>query len=378
MTAVVAAANAFKGTLSPQEACAAMAAGVRQGWPDAEVRVFPMADGGDGTLDVLAACLGAALVPVAARDALGRPLEAHYGRLAAGGEIEALFEAARVVGLAGAPGRIEQRHTGGLGDLLRHALDQGLRRFLCALGGTSTNEGGAGLLSALGARFLDRDGHLLPPTLQGLARVESVDFTTLDPRLAECRLVVLADVDSPLLGPQGATLAYGPQKGIPADRIRLYEGQLARLAGLYARALGRDHAPAPGSGAAGGLGLALLALGGVIESGAEAVARHHGLAAAVRDAAWVVTGEGRSDLQTVRGKAPWVVARHARAAGVPVSLVSGQVAPEALPVLGRRFAGCHALDESGGAPPAGAAFPRLAACTAQVAAAQRAALMARS
>lgn len=372
MTTLVVAANAFKGTLSPQAACAAMAAGAAQGWPEAEVRVFPMADGGDGTLDVLAERLGAERVRAPARDALGHAFEACYGRVAPGGKVEALFEAAQVVGLARAPGRIEQRHTSGLGDLLRHALDQGLRHFLFALGGTSTNDGGAGFLSALGMRFLDRAGHVLPPTLQGLARLASVDPSALDPRLAQCRFTVLADVDNPLLGSQGATACYGPQKGIPPDKIRVYEEQLSRLAMCYARAFGRDHAAAPGSGAAGGLGLALLVLGAVIESGAEAIARYHGMPAALGDAAWVVTGEGRSDLQTVHGKAPWVVARCARAAGVPVSLISGQVVPEALPVLRRRFRSCHALAEVGVTPAAAEAFSRLVACTARVAAEQRA------
>ncbi len=367
---VVVAPNAFKGTLSAVEAGAAMVLGLKQGWPGCQIRSCPMADGGDGTLDILLAASRGVEVVVRARDAMGAPCMRRYGRFEGADGTEVVIEAAQVVGLNDAPGQVEQRTTAGLGDLVRHALDAGARRFVIGLGGTSTNDAGAGFLEALGARFLDPGGRALAPSPQALLRVHALDLSLLDARVRACTIHVLTDVSNPLVGPDGATLCYGPQKGMPADGLRAYDEALGRIARLYERETGHSCIAVPGSGAAGGLGAALLALGATLGSGAEVVARRVGLHGALKTASWVLTGEGCTDRQTLQGKVPWVVARVAREAGVDCALISGRVEPAVLPVLRRRFAVCRDLMTRAPAPEEihARAFPLLVDVTREVAA----------
>lgn len=302
-----------------------------------------MADGGNGTLDVLLAARKGHEIRTQARDVLGRVHAVRYGLLSDAEGAEAVIEVAEIVGLHDAPGHVLERTSAGVGDVLRDALDRGLRRFQIGLGGTGTNDGGAGFLEALGARFLGPGGRLLRPSPNELLAMEAIDLQALDHRLRECSITVLADVANPLSGPEGATLEYGPQKGIPRHELARYDALLARLAELYAEQTGRDCAQPAGSGAAGGLGAALIALGAPIESGARVLARYVGLDAMLVGATLLLTGEGRTDRQTLQGKVPWVVAGMAADAGVAGALISGQIETDVRPALSQRFVAFRAL-----------------------------------
>jgi len=348
---VVLAPDSFKGALSAREAAEALARGLRRVWPGAALRLLPMADGGEGTLDaVLAACGGERRTARVAGADL-RPVEAAWGLLPGAGTpgprlappaAVAVLEAAQVVGLTlGPQAGVGDRTTLGLGELLRRCLDEGLRRFLIGVGGSSTNDGGAGVLAALGARLLDAGGRELPPTPAGLAALARVDFSGLDARLAEAEITLLSDVRNPLCGPGGATAVFGPQKGVAAAEVGVFDARLRHFAGLADAWRGEAVSRREGAGAAGGLGYAFQLLGARYRSGAEAVAELAGLDAALRGADWVITGEGRSDAQTLLGKVPCVVARHARRAGVAVTLVSGAVVD--LERLSGEFDGCFPI-----------------------------------
>jgi glycerate kinase len=232
-----------------------------------------------------------------------------------------------------------------MGELVRALLDAGVRRFMVGLGGSSTNDGGAGLLAALGLRLENASGEEIAATPDGLALLARVDARDLDPRLAECEITVLSDVDNPLNGPSGATAIFGPQKGVATESVATIDATLLRFAERAETAVGRSVRERPGAGAAGGLGFALMLLGAKLQPGAEVVADLIGLDAALSGADWLITGEGRSDVQTLAGKAPFTAARRARAAGVPASLVAGAIEADALPLLGRHFAGCFALPD---------------------------------
>lgn len=341
MPRIVLAPDAFKGCLTAAEATAALACGVRRVWPAADIRACPMADGGEGTLEAVLAATGGTRHSTRVSGAEGHPLQADYGIVRDSGTACAVLETAKVAGFAQAGDTpVARRHTAGLGELLREVLDQGVRRCFIGLGGSSTNDGGAGLLAALGVRLLDAAGQALPPTPEGLSRLHQLDFSVLEPRLRDCQIILLSDVDNPLCGAEGASAVFGPQKGVLPEQIADFDARLRHLAKLGDAWAGHAFSQHPGAGAAGGLGYALLLLGADMRSGAEAIAQLNGLDAALAGADWAITGEGRSDLQTLRGKAPQVVAAHARRAGVPVSLVSGAIAPDALPTLSAAFDGC--------------------------------------
>jgi glycerate kinase len=199
------------------------------------------------------------------------------------------------------------------------------------------------MLAALGLRLLDAQGDAVEPAPRGLARLAAVDATQLDARLGDARITILSDVNNPLTGAQGAVAVFGPQKGVRLEDVPAFDAALARYAVLAPRAVGRDVAQRPGAGAAGGLGFALQLLGGVPQSGAEVVADLIGLDAALHGADWALTGEGRTDRQTLLSKTPFVVAARARRRGVPITLVSGAVDPGSLTELGAHFAGCFAV-----------------------------------
>lgn len=345
---VVLAPDSFKGSLGAPEVCAAIAAGIHRACPEAEIRSRPMADGGEGTLDVVLTAAGASgsrhLKSVAS--AAGTPIDAALGILDAPEGRTALIEVAQVVGITqrvSAAIGVEDRSTLGIGQLLKHLLDAGLRRFVIGLGGSSTNEAGAGMLCALGARLLDANGSQLAPTPAGLARLQRVDVSAVDRRLDLCSLTILADVENALCGPQGATATFGPQKGVANADVGALDQVLSRFAAHVESALGRSAATQRGAGAAGGLGFAFQLLGAQCVAGAEAVAELVKLDLALAGADWSITGEGRSDAQTLAGKAPLVVARHAREAGVPVTLLSGAVDASALADLGPFFDGCFSI-----------------------------------
>lgn len=319
----VCAPNAFKGALGAREAAAAMAAGVRDAGGEA-VEV-PVADGGDGTLDVLlAASPGSRVQRVRVQGPLGAPVEARLGWL---GDGTAVVEMAEVAGLRLLPRDALdplRASTYGVGELLRAALDGGARRIVVGVGGSATTDGGAGLAVALGARLLDAAGAELGPGGGALGSLVRVDRGALDPRLRDCRIEVAVDVRSPLLGPRGAAAVFGPQKGATPEQVALLEAGLTRwLAALAADPLISEQ---PGMGAAGGCAFGLAAMCWArLVPGAALVCDMVGLDAALAGADLVLTGEGRLDASTAAGKAPAEVARRAVAAGVPCVALAGSV-----------------------------------------------------
>jgi len=345
---IVLAPDSFKGSLSAPEACAAMETGLRRVWPDAGVSARPMADGGEGTLDAILHAVGTRAIRASMQvpGASGAPVEAAYGIVDEGGVPVGIIEIAQVVGITD-PVAMQSdagsRDTIGVGVLMRALLDRGVRDLRIGLGGSSTSDGGAGLLVGLGARLLDHAGRDVEPTPRGLATLARIDLVGVDARVRDARILVLSDVDNPLCGAQGAMTVFGPQKGVAAADIASFDASLAHYAGLAERAFGRSVAGNAGAGSAGGLGFALQLLGASSASGAEVVAGVIALDAALAGADWAITGEGRSDGQTLRHKGPFVVAQHARRCGVPATLVSGSVDAAALGDLGRVFTGCFGL-----------------------------------
>ena len=301
-----------------------------------------MADGGDGTLDAVLSA-GGERRAASVSGAAGASVDAAYGVL---GNDTAVLESAQVVGLtdrAATARPVEDRSTRGLGELIGSLIDAGLRKFLVGLGGSSTNDGGAGLLSALGLKLLDASGAPVTPTPTGLATLARVEAGTIARRLDGAHFTILSDVDNPLCGERGATATFGPQKGVRAESVARIDATLARYASLAEAALGRSAMQRPGAGAAGGLGFALMLMGAEIRSGAEVVADLLALDAALAGADWLITGEGRTDRQTLAGKAPLVAARRAAAKRVPATLISGAIERKDLPELSRAFAGCESI-----------------------------------
>ena len=317
--------DAFKGTLSANDAAQAIARAIRDATPDALVEVLPLADGGDGTVAALAAA-GYEQRAIATRGPTGVPTVARVARR--GGTAVVEIASACGIALLGADRLAPMTSTSlGLGDAVCAVLDDDPDEIVLGLGGSASTDGGTGLLVALGARLLDADDVPVPPGGAGLARIARLDLTGLDPRLRGRRVVVAADVRSPLLGPDGAAAAFGPQKGATPEQVVSLEDGLAAWAGVLADATGVDVRSAPGAGAAGGCGAAAIAaLGAVQVSGAGFVHGALGLADRIREADLVITGEGRLDRTSLLGKGLGDVARLSSAAGVPVLAVCGQVA----------------------------------------------------
>jgi glycerate kinase len=284
-----------------------------------------MADGGEGTVEsILAACEGE-LRRTRVRGPLGAAVEAAWGWLPH--NHTAIIEMAEASGLQLVPpGQRDAciSSTFGTGELIRAALDAGAQRVILAIGGSATNDGGAGAMQALGVKLLDAQGQSLVPGGLALAQLARLDLNELDPRLAHVRFDIAADVNNPLCGPHGASAIFGPQKGASPAQVQQLDQALGHFAELCAQALGNDVRDEPGSGAAGGLGFAAKAfLGARFQAGVEVVAELVGLADAVKGADLVITGEGRFDAQTLRGKTPFGVARIAKQHGVPVIVIAG-------------------------------------------------------
>jgi glycerate kinase len=355
---VVVAPDKFEGSLSAGQAAAAIEAGLRRARPDAEVVRLPLGDGGAGTLEALLAA-GFERVPVAASGPTGEPVAAAIavdGPRAAGGPggsslapRRAFVEMAEASGLKRLPGGRRaplEATTYGTGELVRAALDYGAKTLVLGIGGSATTDGGSGMAAALGARLLDRDGAELPPGGAALLRLAHIDVAGLDPRLRQVRVTVASDVDNPLTGPEGAAHVYGPQKGAGPDDVLLLDSALRRYARVLADDLGQDVAGVPGAGAAGGLGAGALAfLGAELRPGIELVLELIGFEEAVAGADLVVTGEGKLDAQSLRGKAPVGVARAAAAHGVPVVALAGAVEVADRELRAAGFEEGHALAE---------------------------------
>ncbi|MCC7228483.1 MAG: glycerate kinase [Burkholderiaceae bacterium] len=323
---IVVAPDSFKESLSAPEVAAAMARGITLAAPHARIHCVPMADGGEGTVQaVLAGTQGERRTAVA-QNALGEPIDADWALL---GDGTAVIEMATAGGLEQIPRAKRdplRASSAGVGQLISAALDAGARRIVLGLGGSATNDGGAGMLQALGMAFLDSDSRPLEPGGAALARLARIDAQGLDPRLRAVQFTIASDVDNPLCGAQGASAIFGPQKGANPEQVRQLDAALSRLADVFAQTLGRDDRNAPGSGAAGGLGFAARSwLGAGFRPGVEVVAEIGQLAEVVKGASLVFTGEGRMDSQTLRGKTPMGVARIAREAGVPVVAIAGSL-----------------------------------------------------
>ncbi|MDE3207259.1 MAG: glycerate kinase, partial [Pseudomonadota bacterium] len=231
----------------------------------------------------------------------------------------------------------------GLGEIIKHCLDLGVRRFMIGLGGSSTNDGGSGLLVALGLKLFDSQGRLLRGNPEDLKHLDYVDFSYLDPRIGESLITIMSDVNNPLCGILGATVVFGPQKGVQEDELAELDESLARFGSCCDAHTGKQISLQAGAGAAGGLGYALQLLGGVSRSGAEVLFELIGFDEAVRQAEWVFTGEGRSDSQTLLGKVAHAVSQVARRYNVPVTLLSGGLDEASLLNLGPHFAGCFSV-----------------------------------
>ncbi len=326
---IVLAPNAFKGSLSAVEAAQAMAEGAGRAFPEAELVLLPIADGGDGTVDALVAATGGETRTVRVRGPLGDPLAATYGLIDEGRA--AAIEMARAAGLALVPPeRRDPRVTTtyGVGELLQHAYEAGARRFIVGIGGSATNDGGAGLAQALGYQLLDERGLELPVGGAALARLGRIRVGGVHSDWKAAQVDVACDVTNPLTGPQGASAVYGPQKGASPAVVQELDAALHHLAEVIRRDLGADVEGLAGAGAAGGLGAGLVAfVGGRLRPGAEMVMEALRLDERIRGADLVITAEGRLDGQTAKfGKGPAAVAGHARAAGIPVIAIAGELA----------------------------------------------------
>jgi glycerate kinase len=324
---IVIAPQTFKGSISALDVAAAMAEGVRRVVPDADTDLVPVADGGDGTLETLVDATGGEVHTAVVTGPLGDTVEAGWGALGDGRT--AVVEMARTSGLALVPP--DKRDplaatTRGLGEIIAQALDAGFRSFIVGIGGSATNDAGAGMAQALGVRLLDADGAELQPGGAALARLASIDASGLDPRAAEADFDVACDVNNPLTGPEGASAVYGPQKGATPEIVEQLDAALANFAEVVKRDLGADVDGVPGSGAAGGLGGGIMAfLGGRLRPGVDIVLDTVDLESRLDGADLIITGEGCMDFQTVYNKAPIGVARLAGERNIPVIGVSGSL-----------------------------------------------------
>lgn len=352
---VLLAIDSFKGSVSSSQAESAVAGGVRRVWPDAQVSALPLADGGEGTLDAVAAC-GGEIVTCEVAGPLGKRVAA---RMLVDGEHEsAVIEMAEAAGIGYSPCTESAALTAttyGVGELMLRAVHTGAKTLYIGLGGSATNDGGAGMLQALGARLVDECGCNIAPGLAGLEQVASVDLAPALQALDGARIIVLSDVENPLVGRRGALAVFGGQKGLPTGDVEVlgrYDGWMVGYGRLLdtaiaeARAQGLLRVPegartfgsvlgVPGAGAAGGLGAALLALGAELRSGVETVLDLIGFDEHVRDVDLVITGEGNMDEQSAAGKAPVGVARRAKRYGKPVVAVVGGRADNLDAVYGR-------------------------------------------
>ena len=322
---IVIAPDSYKESLTALEVATEIEAGFREIFPDADYLKIPMADGGEGTVASLVAATGGKLVTLEVSGPLATPVRAFYGLTGDG--TTAIIEMAAASGLALVPQKLRNpllTTSFGTGELIKAALDAGARHLIIGIGGSATNDGGAGMLQALGVQLLDRRGGEIGFGGGSLTNLDQIEASGLDPRLKLCRIEAACDVDNPLTGPKGASAVFGPQKGATREMVAQLDENLARYAWVIGRDLGVQVDSVPGAGAAGGMGAALLAfLGAQLRPGIEIVMEAVGLEACVRDADLVITGEGRIDSQTVHGKTPIGVARMAKRFGKPVIGIAG-------------------------------------------------------
>ncbi|EOL9023512.1 glycerate kinase [Cronobacter sakazakii] len=327
---IVIAPDSFKESLSAMDVAKAIEAGFREIYPQANYVCVPMADGGEGTVEAMVAATGGQIITTPVTAPLGNKVDGFFGLLGDGET--AVVEMAAASGLHLVPtAQRDPRITTsyGTGELILAALERGVKAIIIGIGGSATNDGGAGMMQALGARFLDGEGRELAPGGAALARLERLDLSALDPRLAQVSVTAACDVDNPLCGEKGASAVFGPQKGATPAMVTELDAALRRFGEQLEAATGKAIISVPGAGAAGGMGAALLGmLNAELRPGIEIVIESLGLAQAVRDADLVITGEGRLDSQSIHGKTPVGVARVAKQFQRPVVAIAGSLTPD--------------------------------------------------
>lgn len=324
---IVIAPDSFKGTLSAYEAAALISKAAKECFPEAQVISVPLADGGEGSLACFRSAIGGNYVPVKVCNPYLEPIEAKYLLK----DDLAVIEIAECVGLPLVEGRKHVRLTStyGVGELIRNAIDKGAREIILALGGSSTNDGGAGMAAALGARFTDEEGMPMLPTGGTLEDIDSADFSGLDKRVSDVKFTAMCDVDVPLCGEGGATYVFAPQKGAAADELESLDKGMRHYGEILNTSFDTDVFSLPGGGAAGGLGAGAYAvLGAKTERGIDLVLRVTRFDEIIKDAYMVITGEGRLDRQSFMGKAADGISRVARSHAVPVYIIAGAVSDE--------------------------------------------------
>ncbi|EPE9057598.1 glycerate kinase [Klebsiella aerogenes] len=324
---IVIAPDSYKESLSALDVATAIETGFREIYPHAEYVKVPVADGGEGTVEAMVAATQGHIVQVSVTGPLGEPVNAFYGL---SGDMRcAYIEMAAASGLESVPPTRRNpllTTSWGTGELIRHALDAGVSQIIIGIGGSATNDGGAGMAQALGAKLLNAGQQQIAPGGGALETLARIDLSELDPRLADCRIDVACDVTNPLTGPQGASAVFGPQKGATAAMIERLDRGLQHFAQIIDRDLDIDVLSLEGGGAAGGMGAALYAFCGAnLRPGIEIVTDALGLADLVADADLVITGEGRIDSQTIHGKVPVGVAKVAKRYNVPVIGIAGSL-----------------------------------------------------
>ena len=328
---VVVAIDSLKGSLSSMEAGLAIKEGVLAAQPDAEVIVKPLADGGEGTTDALIEGMNGERIDLTVTGPMHTPVDAYYGYLRETNT--AVMEMASAAGITLVPDKEKNpllATSYGVGEMINNALQKGCRNFIIGIGGSATNDGGIGMLKALGVRFLDEKGEDAGEGGQALAKVACIDLSGLNPLLKECHIQVACDVNNPLCGESGSTYVYGPQKGVTEDMKKTLDEAMAHFARVTSESLENDYMNTPGAGAAGGLGFAFLAyVGATLTPGIELILDAVGLEDELSGADVVVTGEGRLDFQTAMGKAPVGVARLAKKYNARVVAFAGSVTKEA-------------------------------------------------
>ncbi|WP_312688800.1 glycerate kinase [Kosakonia sp.] len=324
---IVIAPDSYKESLSALDVATAIESGFREIFPTAEYVKIPVADGGEGTVEAMVAATEGRIVKVAVKGPLAEPVEAFYGL--SGDEKSAFIEMAAASGLEIVPpAKRDPRVTTswGTGELIRHALDAGVKHIIIGIGGSATNDGGAGMVQALGAKLLDDKGEQIAPGGAALETLARIDIGELDKRLVECRIEVACDVTNPLTGKEGASAVFGPQKGATPEMIARLDEALGHYAKIIARDLDLDVLHLAGGGAAGGMGAALYAFcKAELRQGIEIVTDALSLDKHVADADLVITGEGRIDSQTVHGKVPVGVAKVAKRYAIPVIGIAGSL-----------------------------------------------------
>ncbi|MGI6091592.1 MAG: glycerate kinase [Negativicutes bacterium] len=337
---IVVAPDSFKGSVSALGVANAMERGILTVFPEAEVLKAPIADGGEGTVEALVEATGGQIIYEQVMGPIGEPVKAYWGILGDGET--AVMEMAAASGLPLVPqDKRDPRVTTtyGTGQLMKSALEKGLKKIIIGIGGSATNDGGTGMAQALGARFLDASGKELPQGGGALVNLAQIDLSNMDPRVAEAEIMVACDVDNPLCGPRGASAVYGPQKGATPEMVAELDNALAVYAKVAEKATGKDMANYPGAGAAGGLGAGLLFFTNAeLRPGVEIVLEAAGFENMVATADLLITGEGRTDFQTAFGKAPVGAAKVAKQYNVPVVCIAGGLGDGADDVL------CQGID----------------------------------